>query len=166
MWALKRARMVGCVSKTDRLFGLLGLLGQKYSLDVRQNSTLGDGYAGEQFVELLIVTDGELKMTGNDPGLLVVTGSVSCKLENLSCEVLHDGSEVHWGTSSNSLTIVSFPQKTMDTSYWELKTSPAGTGLGLSLCLSSFTASRHDEYSLLWVSTGNNVAKSSVSAYI
>ncbi len=115
----------GLFVQVGALLGLLGLLGEKYSLDVRQNSTLCDGHTGEKFVELLVVTDGELKMTGNDPGLLVVTSSVSCELENLSCEVFHHSGEVYWGTGSNTLTIVSFTEKTMDTSNWELKSSTA-----------------------------------------
>jgi alpha-D-ribose 1-methylphosphonate 5-triphosphate diphosphatase PhnM len=40
----------------------------------------------------------------------------------------------------------------MDTSYWELKSSTAGTGLGLALCLASFTSSGHIVL-LLWVRT-------------
>ena len=85
------------------LLGLLRLLGQEHSLDVGEDTTLGNGDSGQKLVQLLVITDGELKMTGDDPGLLVVTGSVSCQLENLSSEVLHDGSKVHWGTTANTL---------------------------------------------------------------
>ena len=38
------------------------LLGQEDGLDVGQNSALGDGDAGQEFVELLVVTDGKLQM--------------------------------------------------------------------------------------------------------
>ena len=38
------------------------LLGQEDGLDVGQHSALGDGDSGQQLVELLVVTDGELKM--------------------------------------------------------------------------------------------------------
>merc|ERR1719225_2249690 len=77
-------------------------------------------------------------MTGDDPGLLVVTGSVAGQLED-------DSSQVDWGTSSNTLGIVSLAEQTMDTSHGELESGPAGPRLGLSLHLSSFAASRHDE---------------------
>ena len=103
----------------------MGLLGEEYGLDVRQYTTLGDGHTGEELVQFLVVADSQLKMTGDDPGLLVVTGSVSCQLEDLSGQVFHDGSQVHWGTSSYSLGIVSLTQVTVDTSYGELQT---GTG--------------------------------------
>ena len=60
------------------LLGLLGLLGQKNSLDVGQYTTLGNGHSRQQLVQLLVITDGQLQMTGDDPCLLVVTGSISC----------------------------------------------------------------------------------------
>ena len=125
------------------LGGLLGLLGQEYGLNVRQNTSLSNGDAREQLVQLLVVADSELQVTGNDPALLVVASSVSCQLQNLSCQIFHDGCEVHGGTSAYSLGIVAFPQVTMDTSHGELKTSPRAPGLALSLSFASFTASRH-----------------------
>ena len=63
-------------------------------MNVGKNTTLGDGDVAEELVQLLIVSDGELKMSGNDTGLLVVTGSVTSQLENLGSEVLKDGGEV------------------------------------------------------------------------
>ena len=85
---------------------LLGLLGEEHCLDVGQNTTLSDGNSGEQFVQLLIVTDGELQMSRDDTGLLVVTGSIAGELEYLSCQVFHDSGEVHWCTSSYTFSIV------------------------------------------------------------
>ena len=125
------------------LLSLLRLLGQKYSLDVRQNTTLGDGHTREKLVQFLVVTDGQLQMTGDDPCLLVVTGGVSCQLKDLSGEIFHHGSQVHWGTSTDSLSIVAFAEKTVDTTDWELQTSAAGPALALSLSFASFTTTRH-----------------------
>ena len=126
------------------LLGLLGLLGQKHGLDVGQHSSLGDGDAGEQLVQLLVVADGELEMTGDDPALLVVTGGVACQLENLGGQVLHDGGQVHGGTGTHALGVVALPQETVDTSHGELKSGPAAAGLALALGLTSFATSRHD----------------------
>lgn len=123
--------------------GLLRLLGEEDGLDVGEDTTLGDGDTGEQLVQLLVVPDGQLKVTGDDPGLLVVTGSVASQLEDLSCEVLHDGGHVDGSSSSDALSVVSLPQQTVDTSDGELKSGPAGPGLCLSLDLASFAASRH-----------------------
>ena len=123
---------------------LLGLLGEEDSLNVWQDTTLGNGDSGEKFVELLVITDGKLKMTGDDPGLLVVTGSVASQLEDLSSEVLKDSSQVDGGTSTHALSVVAFAQETVDTSNGELETRAAGSALRLSLCLSSFATARHD----------------------
>ena len=71
--------------RIDLSLRLLRLLGEEDSLDVRQDTSLGDGDSGEQLVQLLVVPDGELEMTGNNPGLLVVPGSVTGQLKNLSC---------------------------------------------------------------------------------
>ena len=60
------------------------LLGEEHSLDVGEDTTLGNGNTREEFVQFLVIADGELKVTGDDSGLLVVTGSVACKLEDLS----------------------------------------------------------------------------------
>ena len=108
---------------------LLGLLGEEHSLDVGEDTTLGNGDTGEEFVQFLVITDGELEMTGDDPGLLVVTGSIASELKNLSSQVFHDGSEVDWGSSTYTFGIVTLAKKTMDSSNWELKSSTGATGL-------------------------------------
>ena len=100
---------------------LLGLLGQKYSLDVGKNTSLCNGDTGEQFVQLLVITDSQLKVTGDDSCLLIVTSSVSRQLENLGAQILEHGSQVHWSTGANTLSIVPFAEKSMDTTNWELK---------------------------------------------
>ena len=112
-----------CLLLVEDLLGLLGLLGQKDSLDVGEYTTLGNGDAGQKFVQLLVVTDGQLQMTGDDPGLLVVTSGVSCQLKDLSCQVLHDGGQVDWGSGTDALGIVALAEMTMDTTNWELKSS-------------------------------------------
>ena len=146
--ALKRA---GCLrlSRDDLLGGLVRLLGQENSLDVGENSTLGNGDSSKKLVQLLVISDGELKVTGDDSGLLVVTGSIASQLKDLSSQVLHDSSQIDRGTSSNTGGIVSLPQETMDTSNRELESSTAGPGLCLGLNLSSFASSRHDDQLLL-----------------
>ena len=109
--------------------GLLGLLGEEDGLDVGQDTSLGDGDTGQELVQLLVVTDGELKVTGDDPGLLVVTSGVTGQLEDLSSQVLHDSCQVDGGTSTYALGIVALAQETVDTTHGELETSPAAAGL-------------------------------------
>ena len=112
-------------------------------MDVGENSTLGDGDASQQLVQLLIVADGELKMAGVDPLLLVVTGGVASQLEDLSGEVLHDGSQVDWGASTDTLRIVASLQKTVDTTNRELESCASRSALGLSTSFASFATARH-----------------------
>lgn len=67
-------------------------------VNVGQNTTLGDGDVAEKLVQFLIVADGKLEMTGDDTGLLVVTGGVTGQLEDFSSQVLKDGGEVDGST--------------------------------------------------------------------
>ena len=144
--ALKRAGWCLFSQRVNlSLGGLLGLLREEDSLDVGEDTALGDGHTSEQLVQLLVVTDGQLEVTGDDPGLLVVTGSVASQLEDLSSQVLHDGSHVDGGTSSHPLGVVSLAEETVDTSHGELESSTAGPGLCLSLDLASLATSRHDD---------------------
>lgn len=63
-------------------------------VDVWQDTTLCDGDVSEKLVQLLVVADGELEMTGDDAGLLVVTRGVASQLEDLGRQVLKDSCEV------------------------------------------------------------------------
>ena len=116
-------------------------------MDVGENSSAGNGDSSEKLVELLVVADSKLKVSGHDTGLLVVTSSVSSELQDLSSEVLEDSSKVHGGTSSNTLGDASVLDVTGDTSNGELKTS-LGTARGSLLLVTttstfSFSFSRH-----------------------
>lgn len=94
-------------------------LWQQNRLDVRQHTTLGDGDAGQQLVQLLVVTDGQLQMSRDDTGLLVVTRSVTGQLENLSGQVLQHGGQVDRGTGTNTLAVGALSQQTVDTTDLE-----------------------------------------------
>ena len=130
-------KRTGCfqVLGSSLLGSLVRLLGQEHGLDVGEDSTLGDGDSGEQLVQLLVVPDGQLEVTGDDPGLLVVTGSVASQLEDLSGEVLHDGGQIDGGSGTNTGGVVTLPQETVDwirpTGNW----SPARLERDLALAL-------------------------------
>ena len=118
-----------------------GFLGEEDGLDVWQDTSLGDGDSAEKFVQFFVVSDGELEMAGDDTGLLVVTGGVSGQLEYLSGKVLQNGGEVHGGSGSHSLGVVSLAEHSVDTSHGELESGADRSGLCLSFGLSSFTFS-------------------------
>ena len=46
-------------------------------MNVGEDTPLSDGDVTEELVQFLIVADGELEMTGDDTGLLVVAGGVT-----------------------------------------------------------------------------------------
>lgn len=52
----------------------------------------------EKLIQFLVVANSELKMTGNDTGLLVVTCSVTSQFEDLGCQILEDGGKVDRST--------------------------------------------------------------------
>ena len=75
------------------LIGLLAsLFGQQNAVDVGQYTASGDGDAAKQLAQLLVIAHGQLYVAGYNAGLLVVTSGVTGQLQNLSCEVLQNGS--------------------------------------------------------------------------
>jgi hypothetical protein len=94
-------------------------------MDVWQDTTLGNGDMPEEFVQFLVVADGKLEMTGNNTGLLVVTSSIAGQLEDFSSKVLENSCEVDGSTGTNTLSIVSLAEKTVNTTDGE---SQAGLG--------------------------------------
>ncbi len=83
------------VLRSTTLLGLARLGGEELRLDEGEDTTLRDGDTAKELVELLVVADGELKWTGNDTRLLVVTSGVTSELEDLGSQVLEDGGEVN-----------------------------------------------------------------------
>ena len=128
-------------SRAKFLSFLFGFLGQKNSLDVWKYTTLSDGDSRQKLVQLLVVSDGELKMSRDDPSLLVVSGGIACQLQNLSGQVLQNCGEVDWSASTHTLGIIALSEQTMDTADGKLKTGTARPGLALSLYFSAFASS-------------------------
>jgi hypothetical protein len=128
------------------LASLAGLLGKEILVDVGENTTLGDGDVAKKLVQLLIVADGELKMTGDDTSLLVVASSVASKLENFGSEVLEDGSEVDGSAGTNTLGVVALAEETVNTTDGESETSLGRAGLrvlGTASLAAGLAASSH-----------------------
>ena len=122
-------------------------------MDVGEDTTLGDGDVTQELVQLLIVPDGELEMTGNNTGLLVVTGGVTSQLENFGSEILKHSREVDGSTGTDTLGVVALPEKTVDTTNGEGKTS-----LGRSTL--KFQVSMTCHFRLFWyLPTSNDVTR-------
>ena len=120
-----------------------GLLWQEHGLDVGQYTSLSDGHSGEKLVQLLVVPDGQLKVAGVDPLLLVVAGSVAGQLKDLGREVLHHGSQVDGRACSDPLSVVSVPQHSVDTADGEGQSSAGRAALGLGTNFASLSTSSH-----------------------
>ena len=112
-------------------------------MDVGKDTSRRDGDAAEELVELLVVLDGESDVPGDDPGLLVVAGSVSGELEDLSAEVLEDGGEVDTGADSDPGCVPTLLEVAADTGNGELKPGLGGAAdrLGRSTASLSFSFS-------------------------
>ena len=116
--------------------GLLALLLEQDLLDVGKDAPGSNGDPAKQLVQLLVIANGKLRseivtkrnwkiiisqnlrganyreVSRGDALLLVVPGSVSGKLQQLSGEVLQDGSQVHPGTlpdASGEATLLDEP---------------------------------------------------------
>ena len=100
-------------------------------MDVGQDTTLSDGDMAQELVQFLIVADGELKVTGNDTGLLVITSGVASQLEDFGSEVLENGSEVDRSTSTDTLGVVALAEETVNTTDRERQASLGRTGLSV-----------------------------------
>ena len=110
--------------------GTLVLLGDEEDVDVGQDTSGSDGGSGQESVQLLVVSDGELDVSGHDSALLVVLSGVASELEDLGGEVLEDGSEVHGGTGTDSLGVSARLEESSDSSNGELESSLSGSGNG------------------------------------
>ena len=60
------------------------LLWEKNSVDVGKDTTSSDGNTSKQLVQFLIVLNGKGDVTGYDTSLLVITGGVTGKFQDLS----------------------------------------------------------------------------------
>ena len=113
-------------------------------MDVWEHTTLCDGDAAHELVELFVVSDGELQVSRRDSRLLVVSCGVAGKLQDFGGEVLKHGGEVHWGAGTDSFCDGRVLEVTVDTSDRELESSTRRSRLGLSFGFASFSSTRHD----------------------
>ena len=117
-------------------------------MDVGKNTTSSDSGSTHKLVELIVVSDSHLDVSGDDSGSLEILGSVSGKLENLSSEVLKDSSKVDGGSGSNSGGEFTGLHVSGDSSDRELESSSSRSrdstsGTSLSFSFSSSSSSGH-----------------------
>ena len=93
-------------------------------MDVRDDTSGRDGDVGEELVQFLIVPDREHDVPRGDPGLLVVAGSVTGKLENFDGEVLEDGGHEDWRAGTDAVAITTLTEESVEPTDRELKAGP------------------------------------------
>ena len=103
------------------LFLLCALLGKKDCMDVWQDTSRCDGDLAKQLAQLLIIPDCKLNVPGNNPGLLVVLGSIACQLKDLSGQILQHSCQVDWCSCSNPGCILALLQVASHTPHWKLQ---------------------------------------------
>ena len=100
---------------------LLGGLVDQGLVDVRDDASTCNG-ALDEGVELLISTDGQLKVARGDTLNLQILASIPSQLQNLSSQVLQDGSRVDSCSGTNTTICLSPLLKlAVDTANRELK---------------------------------------------
>ena len=88
-------------------------------MNVGHYTSLSNGDTGEKFVQLFIVSNGQLEVARNDSAFFVVTSRVPRQLENFSDEILQHGGKVHGGPIADSLCVLSLAEKTANASNGE-----------------------------------------------
>ena len=90
---------------------------------MRDHTTTSDGSL-DQSVEFFVTADSELQVTGSYSLHLEILASVASELQDLSGQVLEDGSGVDGGCGTDSAVGTdSALQESVDSSDWELRTN-------------------------------------------
>jgi len=90
-------------------------------MNIRQDTGFGDSTELKQFGELLVASNGQLKVTRSDSSLFMITGSVSRQLEDFGGEIFEDGCEVDRGTLIDSIREIGLSESLEDASDGELE---------------------------------------------
>lgn len=106
-------------------------------MDIRKHTTGGNSNSAKQFVELLIVSDGELDVPRDDTRLLVITGGVPGQLEHLGGQVLHDSGHVDGSAGTDAIGVSALLEKPVDTTDRELQTGLGRARRRFLLCFGS-----------------------------
>ena len=113
-------------------------------MDVGKDTTRSDGDISKQLVQLLVILDGEGEVTGHNASLLVVASGIASELQDLSAEVLKDGSEVDRGAGTHASGVLPLAEVAANTAKGELKSGLGRKTGTLLLAAASFSFSRYD----------------------
>jgi len=108
-------------------------------VDVGQHAARRDGDAAEEFVELVVVADGQDQVTRRDALLLVVAARVARELEHLGRHVLDHGRQVDGAAGAVALGEAHVAQGAADAGHREGEAGLGRLGYRLLLGLAATT---------------------------
>ena len=133
---------------TSLLALLLLHLEQQRTIDVREDTTKGNGRADES-VEFLIASNGKLQVTRCDTLDFEILGRVPSQFKDFGSEIFEDGSEVDGGFGADSRLLAGDVAKVaLYAAAWELKTD------GLVLCVVLCVVVRFESVDASWMARG------------
>ena len=93
----------------------------------------------EEFVELIVISDCELKVAWSDTSLAILLGALARQIKHLKGEVLEDTSHEDTGTESDTLSVSSSSDSAVETADWEDEASSAGVASSALFGLASLS---------------------------
>ncbi|KRZ49645.1 hypothetical protein T02_14644, partial [Trichinella nativa] len=81
---------------------------------------LSNSYSAEKPAQLFVISYCQLQMSRNDSSLLVIAGGVPSQLEYFGGQVFHDSSKVNRSSGTDTFTVISLFQETMNATNREL----------------------------------------------
>ena len=108
-----------------------------------QNASLGDGHTGQQFVQLLVVANGQLQVTWDDALLVQISGSVAGQFDHFGHQILEDGGHVDRSAHLNDRGILALLQQTTNSGHGKDQATAGRLGHLLGLDHATFATARH-----------------------
>lgn len=89
--------------RLSTLLGAFGghFLGNEIAMDVRDNTTSGDGGLDER-IEFLVSTNCKLQMAGCDSLHFEILGGIACKFEHFGTQIFENGCAIHGGSRGHT----------------------------------------------------------------
>lgn len=92
-------------------------------MDVGDNTRVCNSDIREEFIELLVVADGEHDMARDNADLLIVAGSITREFEDLRGQVLENTREVDGSSDTDTPRILTLSELAVETTNGEGETS-------------------------------------------
>ena len=102
----------------------LARLGEEDGMNTGEYSTRREGRGAQDLVQLLVVADGQLQMARCDRLLLVLFRGIPSEFDDLTGEILEDGSHEDTCTPTNLGGVATLPEHAVAAAHWEDQIGP------------------------------------------